>query len=123
MPRNKFGGNKAKKSKNFTLERDFILKEKGQEYAKINKILGNGRFELNCNDGTQRLGHLRGKMKKRQWINKDDTVLVGLRDYQDNKADIIHKYTPEEVNKLTSLKEIVNEQVKDDECVFTFDEI
>jgi translation initiation factor 1A len=40
------------------------------------------------------------------WINRDDVVLLGLRDYQDEKADIIHKFGPEEVQKLKKLGEI-----------------
>jgi translation initiation factor 1A len=45
-------------------------------------------------------------MRKRVWIQTGDVVLVGLREYQDGKADIIHKYNPEEVKNLRNLKEI-----------------
>merc|ERR1719220_3290932 len=45
-----------------------------------------------CFDGTKRLAHIRGKLRKRQWINTQDIILVGLRDYQDAKADVIMKY-------------------------------
>jgi len=44
--------------------------------------------------------HIRGKMKKKIWINQGDTVLISLRDYQDEKADIIHRYKPEEAREL-----------------------
>ena len=95
MPRNKFGGNKAKKGKNQVIERTFILKEPDQEYATVVKTLGDGRFELSCNDGITRLGHIRGKMRRRVWIHPTDVVLVSMRDFDDNKVDIIHKYTPQ----------------------------
>lgn len=36
----------------------------------------------------------------------DDIVLVGLRDYQDSKCDVILKYTPDEVRNLKSLGEL-----------------
>ena len=32
-------------------------------------MLGNGRLEAMCFDGTKRLCHIRGKLRKRQWIN------------------------------------------------------
>ena len=32
-------------------------------------MLGNGRLEAMCFDGTKRLAHIRGKLRKRQWIN------------------------------------------------------
>merc|ERR1719228_1612095 len=45
-----------------------------------------------CFDGIKRLCHIRGKLRKRQWINNQDIILVGLREYQDAKADVIMKY-------------------------------
>merc|ERR1719384_633899 len=59
-----------------------------------------------CFDGKQRQCHIRGKMRKKVWVCKDDTILVGLRDYQDNKADVIHKYKPEEIRELRMRKEL-----------------
>merc|ERR1712048_1472675 len=53
-----------------------------------------------CFDGTKRLCHIRGKLRKRQWINAQDIILVGLRDYQDQKADVILKYTADEARNL-----------------------
>ena len=50
-------------------------------------------------------------MRKRSWINKGDFVLVSLRDYQDDKADVIHKYEFDEIIRLKNLKEI-SETVK-----------
>lgn len=124
MPKNKLGGNKAKRGKNYTPERTFILKEPDQEYATVIKTLGDGRFQLECKDGINRLGLVRGKMRKRVWVNEGDIVLVGLRDYEDNKADIIHKYTQDEAKKLVNIKEIekIEENIVE-ECSFNFDEI
>merc|ERR1719508_606537 len=39
-----------------------------------------------CFDGVKRLCHIRGKLRKKVWINQSDIVLIGLRDYQDAKA-------------------------------------
>merc|ERR1719305_1047425 len=35
-----------------------------------------------CFDGVKRLCHIRGKLRKKVWINQSDIILVGLRDYQ-----------------------------------------
>jgi len=78
----------------------------GEEYAQVRRVLGNCRVECYCFDGKVRLCHVRGKFKKRVWINKDDFVLIGLRDYQDDKSDVIHKYTTEEARLLRSWGEI-----------------
>jgi translation initiation factor 1A len=35
-----------------------------------------------------------------------DVVLISLREFEDGKADVIHKYTPEEVGMLRDRGEI-----------------
>ena len=56
-------------------------------------MLGNGRLEALCFDGSKRLAHIRGKLRKKVWINQGDIILLSLRDFQDDKADVIQKYT------------------------------
>merc|ERR1712045_937268 len=53
-----------------------------------------------CFDGTKRLCHIRGKLRKKVWINTSDIILIGLRDYQDAKADVIMKYSADEARNL-----------------------
>lgn len=67
------------------------------EYAQVTKMLGNGRLQAQCFDGETRLAHIRGKMRKKVWINQGDIILISLREFQDDKADVIVKYTVEEV--------------------------
>nr|DAD28672.1 TPA_asm: hypothetical protein HUJ06_030140 [Nelumbo nucifera] len=50
-------------------------------------FLRNGRCEAMCIDGTKRRCHIRDKMHKKVWIAADDIILVGLCDYQNDKAD------------------------------------
>lgn len=35
-------------------------------------MLGNGRLEAMCFDGEKRLAHIRGKLRKKVWINNGD---------------------------------------------------
>ena len=39
-----------------------------KEYAQVIKMLGNGRLEAYCFDGTNRLCHIRGKLRKKVLI-------------------------------------------------------
>ena len=85
MPKNKGKGGKNRrrgKNENEGLKRELVFKEDGQEYAQVIKMLGNGRLEAMCFDGVKRLCHIRGKLRKKVWINQSDIILVGLRDYQ-----------------------------------------
>ena len=93
-------------------------------------MLGNGRLEAQCFDGVKRLAHIRGKLRKKVWINQGDIILLSLRDYQDEKGDVILKYTADEARALKACKELpetakINETETfgadgDDDCNFEF---
>ena len=156
-------------------------------------MLGNGRLEGFCFDGVTRLCHIRGKLRKRVWIQQvprraqgvappgdagegprrtredeggghpgraregrarahlrargvasrlsappapalqGDIVLLGLRDFQDQKADIILRYDNDEARSLKAYGELpdsvqINIDIADDEGgldddAFDFEEI
>ena len=44
---------------------ELVAAEDGQAYAKVTKMLGNGRLMATCFDGKERLCHIRGKMRKK----------------------------------------------------------
>lgn len=134
MPKNKGkGGKNRRRGKNEGEEkREIQVKEEGQEYAQITKILGGCNFEAQCFDKVVRTCHARGKMRKRVWINLQDIVLISLRDFQDGKADVIVRYTAEEARRLKAMGELpsttaINEATsadnEDEACTFDFDEI
>jgi translation initiation factor 1A len=107
------GGKGCKKMKNSAIETNRILlfKDAGQEYAIVEDIYGHGRYKCMCQDNVSRLCILRGSLRKGSVrICKQDTVLVSLRDFQDDKADIIHVYTQDEVRSLSDYGEIQNRQ-------------
>eukprot|EP00461_Guttulinopsis_vulgaris_P002085 UN02086 len=45
-------------------------------------------------------------MRKSVWVNTGDLLLISLRDYQDGKCDIIHKYSPEDQRRLKAKGEL-----------------
>ncbi|PIA17136.1 nucleic acid-binding protein [Coemansia reversa NRRL 1564] len=109
MPKNKGKGGKnyrRGKNENDNEKRELQLKEEDQEYALVLKMLGNGRLESQDIHGVKRLAHIRGKMRKKVWISQGDYVLLSLREYQDEKCDVIHKYKPEEVELLMKIGQI-----------------
>ena len=102
------GGKNVKKGKKITEgeRRDLIFREDGQEYAQVVRMLGDGRLALACYDDVARVGLIRGTMRRRVWINTGDIVLVGLREFDQSKADVIHKYTTEEARNLQAYDEL-----------------
>ncbi|CAG2170012.1 unnamed protein product, partial [Oppiella nova] len=56
------------------------------------------------------------------WINQGDIILVGLRDYQDAKADVILKYNPDEARNLKSYGELPESAKINDTVTFNDEE-
>ncbi|KAJ2662141.1 Translation initiation factor 1A [Coemansia sp. RSA 1200] len=132
------GGKNRRRGKNDKEEgakRELVFKVEGQEYAQVIKLLGNGRLDASCFDGISRLAHIRGSMRKKVWINQGDIILLSLREFQDDVADVIQKYSPEEARLLKQYGELPenfnleegenldNESENDDGVEFEIDDI
>ena len=66
-------------------------------------------MEVQCFNETEnkkRICTIRGKLRKRVWMHPGDIILVSLREFGDDKGDIIHKYFPEEAHELQGMGEI-----------------
>ena len=61
-----------------------VAEDEMQTYAMVTKALGDRRFQCQC---------------------KDDILLISLREDDDEKADIIQKYRPEEIHELKKMGE------------------
>ena len=112
---NQKGGKKHKRGKkDGYVTKALRLKEEGQEYAQITACKGNCRFDVKCFDGTDRIAILCGKMRKRVFVNMQDIVLVSIRDFQDDKCDIIDLYGDTHVHQLKSGNHIPDFITKND---------
>lgn len=108
-------------------KRDLIYPEEGQEFGFVQDMLGNGRVNVICEDGTKRVGRIRGSMRKfkhKVIINTGDIILVSVREYENDKVDVIYKYSYEEANYLSyhgELPEKINKvyQQKDNQTFQT----
>jgi translation initiation factor 1A len=100
--------NKGKKVNNNEAEktRDLEFKQEMEEYAKVTALLGDRKIRIALPDGVESFGVIPGKFRKRVWIAVDDVVLVSKRSFQDNKMDVLHKYTESEVKNLIQYFEI-----------------
>ena len=76
----------------------------GQRYAIVKDMMGNGRVRVLCEDGELRMGRIRGAMRKygqKVLIERGDLVIIAMRDFEDDKVDIVHKYNYDEGTQLT----------------------
>jgi translation initiation factor 1A len=107
MPKNAKKKKNSKNKNNNTYEkRALVYKEELQEYAKIIKMLGDRKVTLLLADGSESLGIIPGKFRKRVWMKIGDIVLASKRDYQEGKLDIIYVYNDDEKRTLVQKYEI-----------------
>lgn len=111
MPANVKGGKNYKKGKKGN-DNDIIMIERqdGQQIARVIKVLGNRRMSCYCNDNITRLCRVSGRMRKSEYVEKGDIVLISLRDFDDDVdddkikdikcGDILAKYPHETLSKL-----------------------
>ncbi len=76
------------------------LKE-GEIFGIADQLLGASRIKVMCADGKSRLGRIPGKMKKRMWIREGDLVVVRPWEFQNEKCNILHRYTKTEASYLS----------------------
>ena len=122
MVKNNTGGNKTKskarkntQSSQFKFKYEDIIKVDEQEYAKITKIHGGGRYDLDCYDNVKRLGISRGKINRNVKPGIGSLVLISKRDFQDNKADILHMYHIDEIRCLIEKGDITSNFINEEE--------
>jgi len=115
MVKNTIGGKKFKKGKKIGshVARHFPKKSEYSDinnffYGQVKAILGGKNvMVLDLETNKEIIGIICGSMYKKQWLKKDDVLLCSKRiDLDNNKCDIIFKYTNDEVKILKRLSEI-----------------
>ena len=119
------GGKKKKRGKKQQDESKKleILKDDETEYAKVLERKGGPYLSVRLLSGETAMGIIRGKMRRRVWMAINDIILVGIREFQEGKVDVLHKYPEEHVRQLVEMGEIpdyftvgegINSGIKDD---------
>lgn len=124
MPKNKGKGGKSYRSgKKFTerTKRELFLKEDGLDYGIVVNVLGGAKIHVRSfSENDIKLGYIRGPVYKREWLLKDDIVLISLRDFEPKKCDIVWKYNNDEVKQLQKMKEIPTDFIAKDDLQLDF---
>ncbi len=75
-------------------------KSKGEMFGVVTGILGAGHMKVRCEDGQERLCRIPGKMRKKIWVREGDVVIVVPWPFQQDRGDIIWRYTGPQVEWL-----------------------
>jgi len=69
-------------------------------FANAELMMGANHIRVRCFDGVTRMGRIKGKIKKKVWIREGDVLIVVPWSFQDDKCDIIYRYTGPQVEWL-----------------------
>ena len=115
MGKNKFGGNKQKAMENSTQDNHVLFKQdESQIYVIVTKNLGNSSFQVTDEYNNIYTAIVRGKMKGRAkrkfFININDILLVQIRDFASNKniTDIIQIYNSNHYSQIKNIQHLLN---------------
>lgn len=85
------------------------LPRKGEIFGVADQLLGASRIKVVCADGKSRMGRIPGKIRKRLWIRTGDLVIVRPWSFQDEKSDIVWRYTKTQAANLSRKRLIPKE--------------
>ena len=100
-----------------------VALEDGELYAQVTKMLGNGFCHVLCQDNKTRLcfirGKFRGRGKRDNMISNGRWILIGLRDYESEKAggkldncDLLDVYSDQDKERLKNQIQTVNWKIQ-----------
>ena len=123
MVRNLHGGKSHKRIKRDRVLRpnEIMHKDDGQMYGIVTSMLGDYRVLVTCEDRIERIGTIRGSIRKHVWVSKNMYVLVSTRGFDDTKVDVIHGYSYEHSKVLGLDKLFAAEDQQDNTVEFDYD--
>lgn len=68
-------------------------KRDNELFAIAERLMGGSRMNVVCADGKARLARIPGRMKRRARVRAGDLLIVVPWDIQDDKADVVYRYT------------------------------
>jgi translation initiation factor 1A len=75
-------------------------KKNREIFGRAEMMMGANHIRVRGADGVTRTGRIKGKIKKKVWIREGDILVVVPWSFQDDKCDIIYRYTAPQVDWL-----------------------
>jgi translation initiation factor 1A len=93
------------------ITRKVKLPYKDEQFAVVVEMSGGSRLRAMCEDGKTRMVRIGGKFKKRMWVRENDLILIKPWPVQtESKADLVHRYLPNERNWILR-RDIIPEEL------------
>ena len=75
-------------------------RDKLEMFGQVVQLHGSNQVKILCEDGTERVCRIPGRMKKKTWLRERDIVIIRLWDFQQSKADVVWRYIGVQVEHL-----------------------
>lgn len=75
-------------------------KEEGEYFALVTVMPGTEYIKVMCEDGVERAARIPGKLRNRVFIKENDVIIIKKREYEENKAEVVWRFLPLQVQKL-----------------------
>ena len=79
-------------------------------FAIAERLMGGSRMNVVCADGKARLARIPGRMKRRARVRAGDLLIVVPWDIQDDKADVVYRYTKNQ-SRILSRRNLLPENL------------
>jgi len=79
-------------------------RHKKEMFAIAERLMGGSRINAICEDGKSRMARIPGKMKRKARVRTGDLLILKPWDIQNEKADVIHRYTRTQAITLSRRK-------------------
>mgnify|MGYP001605879678 CR=1 len=66
----------------------------------VDQRVGGSRMLIKCSDGKTRNCKVPGRLRRSLWIREGDFVIIKPWEFDDEKGDILFKYTPAAIDQL-----------------------
>ena len=78
-------------------------------FAIADQLLGGSRIRVICEDKESRMARIPGKMKRKARVRAGDLLIIKPWDIQDEKADIVFRYSRTQASSLSRRKMLPEE--------------
>lgn len=85
-------------------------RNQNEMFAIADRLMGGSRMNVVCEDGKSRLARIPGKMKRTARVRAGDLLIIKPWSVQDEKADVVFRYTKTQ-SKILSRRKLLPEEI------------
>jgi translation initiation factor 1A len=102
--------NKEEKPEEENIRLPLPKSNKNELFAIADRLMGGSRIHVICADGKSRMARIPGRMKRKARVRAGDLLIVKPWEIQNEKADVIWRYTRTQ-SRILSRRKLLTEEI------------